>query len=538
MAAGSQYTAHLPTVDSGRIVTHRMIFALLLGLAVAAALAFRLPALSNRPMHADEAVHAARFRDLWQQGRFRYDPNEYHGPTLAYATLPVVWANAAKTYAETTAVTYRLVPALFGAGLVLLLCLLVDAVGKSAAWSAGVLTAISPAMVFYSRYYIHEMLLVFFTLAAVATAWRYLQTKRLVWCLAAGASAGMMQATKETSVLIFAALAMAGAVMAIGNRGRPAACAGSLRRTPRWHLAAGLLAAVLVAVLLLSSFLTNARGPLDGLRTYRPWLGRAGGQSPHVHPWYFYLHMLACWRRADGPWWSEGLVLGLAAIGLLAAWLPSPRALLPPSASPRFVRWFGLYTLMLTAAYSIIPYKTPWCLLGFHHALILLAGVGVAVLLRLCPSLPRQGLVAIVLLVAATQLAWQSYRASYVLCSDPRNPYVYAHTVADINRLAGDVDRLAQAAPDTYATRVDVIWTDHYYWPLPWYLRRFNQVGYWNHVPEGAAVPIVISGPQFDVALTAKLEATHLMTGYYGIRPNVLAQLWVRMDVWEAHLRR
>ena len=49
---------------------------------------------------------------------------------------------------------------------------------------------------------------------------------------------------------------------------------------------------------------------------------------------------------------------------------------------------------------------------------------------------------------------------------------------------------------------------------------------------------IVIASPQFDGALTERLDATHLMTGYYGLRPNVLAQLWVRMDVWEAHLRR
>ena len=27
------------------------------------------------------------------------------------------------------------------------------------------------------------------------------------------------------------------------------------------------------------------------------------------------------------------------------------------------------------------------------------------------------------------------------------------------------------------------------------------------------------------------------MTGYYELRPQVLAELWVREDVWEAYLR-
>ena len=83
-----------------------------------------------------------------------------------------------------------------------------------------------------------------------------------------------------------------------------------------------------------------------------------------------------------------------------------------------------------------------------------------------------------------------------------------------------------------------VIWHDGYYWPLPWYLRAFERVGYWDRMPRDPAAPLVIASPLHDGALTARLEDTHLMTGYYAVRPNVLAQLWVSMDLWEAHLRR
>jgi hypothetical protein len=41
-----------------------------------------------------------------------------------------------------------------------------------------------------------------------------------------------------------------------------------------------------------------------------------------------------------------------------------------------------------------------------------------------------------------------------------------------------------------------------------------------------------------SITFTNQLDATHLMTGYYAQGPNVLAQLWVRMDLWEARLKR
>lgn len=63
-------------------------------------------------------------------------------------------------------------------------------------------------------------------------------------------------------------------------------------------------------------------------------------------------------------------------------------------------------------------------------------------------------------------------------------------------------------------------------------------MGYWTDLPADPSAALIIASPAFDEALTAQLGASHLMTGYYGLRPNVLAQLWVREDVWMAHLRR
>ena len=137
-------------------------------------------------MHTDEAVHADKFGlDLLEQGIYQYDPNEYHGPTLNYFTLIPAWLAGERTYAEIDEVTLRIVPVVFGTALILLIAGLAGGLGLEAV-AAAVLAALSPAMVFYSRYYIQEMLLACFTLGLIVCGYRYVRTRSLVWALAAG----------------------------------------------------------------------------------------------------------------------------------------------------------------------------------------------------------------------------------------------------------------------------------------------------------------------------------------------------------------
>ena len=168
-------------------------------LAIAAgALLFWARGLNQRPMHQDEAIGADKFHELWAAHKYKYDPFEYHGPTLNYFTLPVVWMSGAKSYVETTEATYRIVTVLFGVGLILLLRLTWDGLGWAESLCAGALIAISPAMSFFARYYIHEMLLVFFIFLAIGSAWRYSQGGRKRWAYLCGIALGLAYATKET----------------------------------------------------------------------------------------------------------------------------------------------------------------------------------------------------------------------------------------------------------------------------------------------------------------------------------------------------
>jgi len=87
----------------------------------AGALAFRLPQLALRPMHCDEANQALKAAILLETGRYEYDPQEHHGPLLYYATLPSLRLGGVKDFVHSREIDYRLVPVLFGAGLILLI---------------------------------------------------------------------------------------------------------------------------------------------------------------------------------------------------------------------------------------------------------------------------------------------------------------------------------------------------------------------------------------------------------------------------------
>jgi uncharacterized protein (TIGR03663 family) len=500
--------------------------ALAILLAFAGALGFRLPRLDTRPLHNDEAVNAFTATDLWQRGRYHYDPNEYHGPTLHYASVPFFQLSGARGPDDLSDRTLRLAPVTFGAALVLLLLLFTDGLGRHAlAWSA-LFLAISPAMVFYSRYFIHEMLLVFFTALLLGAGWRYTQSRSPGWAITAGAALGLMFATKETFVITVAAIAIAGVAAAYWTAPKPANLRNLIAALSKTHLFLAVIAASAVWLLFFSSFFTNFAGLLDSVRTYFPWLKRAAGHSPHLHPWYFYLQRLAWFHPAKGPAWSEALILVLAVIGGTIS-LRGSRPL------PRFL---AVYTIVLTAIYSAISYKTPWCLLSFFYGMILLAGIGAAALLEHFRSRALKFAIAAAILAFTAQLAWQSWRASFVYSADRRNPYVYAQTGPDLLNLVQRAEGLARVSPAGFDTTVKVMAPQSDYWPLPWYLRRFKHVGWYETLPADPFAPIMIVSSKLEAQLDAKSQRKWIMAGITELRPGRFFELYVELELWKKYV--
>ena len=357
----------------------------LIALALTAALALRCAHLDVRPMHHDEANQAIKFGNLLERGEYRYDFHDHHGPTLYYLTLPSAWLGGRHTLASLDEVALRRVPVAFGLATILLLPLLSPGIGRAAAAVAAILMAVSPAMVFYSRMFIQEALLTCFTLAFVIAIGRIATGGGFRWWMLAGFSAGLAVATKETSVIVLpvAILAATIAWWSLGSARPPnAMTVGDWRRA----VAAALAVASFVAVLFYSSFFSAPAGILEPLRGTRTYLVRGIDPVNHAHPWHYYLQLLS-YTSSAGTRWSEGLVVALAVVGAVMAWLPARGSSGTSSGTQRFWGRYLACDVAITAMiFSAIPYKTPWNVLPFYVVAFALAGIGFTSLMNLTRS--------------------------------------------------------------------------------------------------------------------------------------------------------
>jgi hypothetical protein len=367
---------------------------------------------------------------------------------------------------------------------------------------------------------------------------RYARRPGALAALGAGGFAGLMLATKETAPIALGCLLLAlpAAVRFDSAKAQPKAVAR--------HAILAVVAAFAVAALFFSSFLQHPSGVPDAARAYGHYLERGTAASPHVHPWHFYLGLLAHFPASGTPFWSEAAILALAALGAASAWATRGA----PGASAPLLRFVAVYTALMLAAYSAIPYKTPWCLLGFLHGMILLAGAGASWLVSRARGFRLRALVVTVVAAVSAHLLWQAVAASFRFAADPRNPYVYAHTGTDVLEVAARLAELAESHAAGRAMPLQIV-TRQNPWPLPWYLRRLTGVEWWNGVSDAARVaPVVVVTPDLEPALVRRLYDVpppgerELYVSVFGremqLRPGVELRAYASATLWEALKRR
>lgn len=504
------------------------------------ALVLRLPRLQQRPMHGDEAVHAIKFGKLLEQGVYTYDRDEYHGPTLNYLTLIPARLTGAANLVQVTESTLRIVPVFFGVCLILLLLLVARPLGAGATVCAAVLTAISPAMVFYSRYYIQEMLLVCFTFGVIGCGYRYFRSRKILWAISSGIFLGLMHATKETCIIAYGSM-LSALILVLILQPKQEFISNIKKTMKTRHLIAAMVSAIIVSAMFYSSFFTNPGGVWDSIRTYLVYFHRAGQNQLHIHRWYYYLKMLIYSQYYDGPIWSEAIIVVLAVFGFAAAMTRKSIA----DVNSGLLRFIAFYTVIMTVVYSVIPYKTPWCMLGFLHGMILLGGAGVWVIIKSVSNVWVRGLIQLVLAAGAVHLGWQAYLANYIYYADSRNPYVYAHPTNDVFTMVQRVDEISAAHREGHNMHIEVICPGGDYWPLPWYLRRYDSVGWLNEVDENTpAAPVIIASASVEPALLRKLYQlpppgernlyVPLFDTKSWLRPDVELRGYITKELWDS----
>ena len=417
------------------------------------AAALRLWALDLKAPHFDEGVNGWFADRLRETGTFAYDPTNYHGPWHFYTVFLSqsllgrdVWA----LRLPAVVASLLCIPAIF---------LFARWFGRAAVRWAALAFAVSPACVFYGRYSIHEpwfvLFCMLFTWGAIAL-WLD-RDKAGLWAAAAGL-AGMVL-NKETYIIHAGSLALAAGVFALWNRVshlQPPCQRATIRG---WHRRDAWLAAATMGFLLLFFYSGNFfhfKGVGDFFTALVAWTKTGAAANGHektaceLLPFvnYYWLALLARyeWPALAGLMWS-----------VRYAW--------PGPAVPRLL---AIYAGGVLLAYSLIPYKTPWCIISILWPWFLFFGAAIA-------AAQRGWARAVGVLLLAASLG-MTLRLNFREYENDREPYVYVQTYSSLGVLTDPLLEAARKDARYYQTP-GAICVQSYY-PLPWTLGDFTHIAY------------------------------------------------------------
>jgi hypothetical protein len=286
--------------------------------------------------------------------------------------------------------------------------------------------------------------------------------------------------------------------------------------------------------------LRHPEGFEKSISAFSFYIERAGNNEIHIHPWYMYFHWLLFFSSEDGSFWSEGIIAVFAFFGVVSILSKKYEQ----RQNKTFLHFILSFVVTTTLIFSLIPYKTPWNLLTFWFGFIFISAIGVLYLYnKLNHNLLRITFVLISIL-ALSHLGWQSYQLNFQKYSDVSNPYVYAHPVTDVFKIVNKLEQLASHHKDGHQLYIQIIAEDSDYWPLPWYLRKFDRIGWWNKVDfESVSAPIIITQPVMVDKLIKKLYELPppgqrhlylpLFDDYTELRPGKEFRGYIRKDLFD-----
>ena len=464
-------------------------------IGLAAVLRFFL--LGMKPPHFDEGINGWFVDQMVKNGFYKYDPTNYHGPLHFYVLL------LSQTLFGRNLWALRLPVVLVSISCVWMTLKFEPFVGRTVSRLAALAMAVSPGFVFYGRYSIHEVWLLLFTLlffCGLFGLWKF-GSANYLWCVGMGVT-GMIL-SKETYMLHVACAVIAAGVCYISNYfnqlddRRPAA--------QTWNyvdLAVVVGTGVALIVFFYSGTFFHWSGIKGLYQAYKPWFETGSQGHGHEKPWYYWLSLISHYELPT----LAGLLL------CLFAWLFKSMPL-------RYLAIYGAGTLM---AYSIVKYKTPWCIISFIWPFLFIFGAlvttaplrfkpvtyrwfalllfgllayavyyeetskfdhtwpyvligGAAVIVVMLWSHLIATITTVILLIASLlHCIW----LNFFRCTTDTEPYVYVQTYNDIYKFTDPILQLAHSDPRAYQLVGHIIRPSPY--PLPWMLDDFGRVGYYE----------------------------------------------------------
>ncbi|MEJ7861564.1 MAG: glycosyltransferase family 39 protein [Pyrinomonadaceae bacterium] len=550
--------------------------------------------LELKPFHHDEGVNGFFLTNLFREGIYKYDPTNYHGPDLYYFALAFSKIFGLNTFSVRSSV------AIFGVLTVVLAFCLKRYIGAVGSLTAALFLALSPGMVYVSRYFIHEMSFVFFSFGIVVGVLYFIEKRKagifavatmsllllvcflptainlaslvgtenvvLLWVarigaffveavlvflimrvlvawksgtpiylMLASASAILLFATKETAFITIGTMLIAVLCVWLWRKIYRVAFREPIEneiepvelnwrtfrsRLGNWSNLFLIFAAVsivfaYVGVLFFSSFFTYAEGVPAAFKAYAFWTKTGTGDHTQNGFWGYL-------------WWGmkiEAPIMILAAVGTVIAFA---------KARHRFAMFAGLWAFGLFAAYSIIPYKTPWLALSFLLPMCFCAGYSINELVASRHFRVRI-LGGVLAVTAIAVLGYQTYDLNFQRYDDDQMPYVYAHTKRGFLNLIKNIEFYAEKSGRGKDASIEVVSPD--YWSMPWYLRDYPKAVFHGTLIDTSTAEIIVGSEKQISSFSQRYGANYRYAGIYPLRPGVELYLLVRKDLADPNTR-
>ncbi len=468
----------------------------------------RLFVLDLKLFHHDESIHAWFSYELLTKGTYVYDPM-YHGPFLYYVT-----AGMFRLFGQSDLVG-RILPALFGAAIVPLIYAIyrLGYLDRRQALIAAIFVAISPDMVYFSRFLRHDIFQLFFTVLLLVALLAYVEKGKLRYALLAGLAMGGGMTLKEDMPLFLVVVAVF-ALYLLWKR--------HLHLPPSWKrdLLCGLLLAAGIMAAFYSSFGTHFEILETGaIKAFTHWTAMHS-ECRICGPWFFYillfllyevpifiLAMFGVMQFADRhnpfPGWIAKITVRLKKTGKPSSILVQEEGEPGYTAAPvRASSWspapwdrrevfflFCIWWMAATlAAYAYIGEKVPWLII---HQLLPLIIVAVYLMT------PKKMVFALAGCVFLILMTWH---LAFVPV-DINEPIVQVQNSEDMR----DVMKLIDASDSVVIASKD-------YWPLPWYYRgdAWNKMHFYGQIVDESTI-YQVNG---DMVITHDLESFASLEGY------------------------
>jgi len=448
-------------------------------LALAAFLRFFL--LGIKPPHFDEGINGWFVDQVMKNGFYRYDPTNYHGPLHFYVLLLFESLFGRNVWA------LRLPVVLVSIAGVWLALKFEPLVGSAVSRIAALAMAVSPGFVFYGRYAIHEVWLQFFSMMFILGLLGLWRRGTLTYLWYAGMGLTGMILTKETYAIHVACALLAIPTLAVSYALNRVSDAKPAKQTWSWiDLAMIVIVGGFAVVFFYSGTFFNWSGVKGLYLAFKAWTETGAAGHGHEKAWDYWLKIMGplpdvggndspLQRLRNGRADAFGYELPMLAGLILCAFCQKFKNL--------NLRYLAIYGAGSLVAYTIVKYKTPWCVISFGWPFLFVFG-GAILLVRPKHLRLAQRTIGVLLCISLASSIW----LNYFKCSSPEEPYAYVQTYNDMFKLTKPLLTLAKRDPSNYHLTGHLIRSSVY--PLPWVLGDFDRVGYY----EGGNMPANLDG--------------------------------------------